>query len=92
MAVSSSSKCLTLSDVVDLMERDAEVSEEEASGDDEELCGADYLRSDGSAALLLNATSDCDETEFFAVDTRADPCNRSSLLLLDQSLMEVSSN
>ena len=69
---------LTLTEVLELVQDDDDASEAESEGD--ELSGADFLGNGG----------DCDrEHELLRIDAREDPCYRSSLLLLDQSLVEV---
>ena len=81
---------LSLNEVLQLVQEENGDSAEEASGDEEELSGADYVHKDGRPMLLGDGTRgysrDAHESEFFTVNMREDPCYRISSLLLDQSL------
>ena len=81
---------LTLNEVLELALNEEDVSENES--EDDELSGADFIGNNGRSAVLAGVglrTLDSSEHEILSVDSRQDPCYRSSLLLLDQSLMEV---
>jgi hypothetical protein len=82
---------LTLNEVLELVQNEEDdVSEVES--EDDELSGADILGNDSRSALLADdglRTLGCGEHDLLYIDTREDPCYRSSLLLLDPSLVEV---
>ena len=66
-------------------------NEEEVSDDEEDLVG-DFVGENGQPQLLFNQALGIqggNEDDYIPLD-RSEPCFRSSLLLLDQSLLEVS--
>ena len=82
------SKHLSLEEVLQLVQ-DGEDPPEEMSDDGEDLVG-DFVSASGRPMLFSDAMGDdgVDDEEYMGL-SRAEPCFRSSLLLLDQSLTEV---
>ena len=74
---------LTLTEVLEMVWDDDGASEPESEGD--ELSGADFLCHTDDGDHILG----CCKQKLIQVDLREDPCYRSSLLLLDPSLLEV---
>ena len=79
---------LSLEEVLQLVQ-DGEDPPDDVSDDDEDLVG-DFVSASGRPMLFSDALrdNDGDDQEFMCPDT-SEPCFRSSLLLLDQSLAEV---
>ena len=78
---------LSLEEVLQLVQ-DGEDPPDDVSDDDEDLVG-DFVSASGRPMLFSDALrdNDGDDQEFMCPDT-SEPCFRSSLLLLDQSLAE----